>query len=569
MKSSTSAKLSFRGISHEKLCLVAAISFITVVYVSTLSVNHSEAEDSLYYLMDISRGSLGDQVHPNHLLYNLINYLFLHSWQLIGYQGSVEVPVKIINIAGSLCTLLLVYSLATYLKFQYTLRYFCVFGVAFTCGYWWYSVECETYILPLIFVLLCFRQLIRIQEEFHKVINHILLGIYAAIAILLHQQHCLLGLTIVIGYLLVLHMNQKKTIWKQFIFRMSLCIFVCAFVTISSYLIAAIFFKGLTTYSHIENYILGRYNNMPVKLGYWSIGSVLLGIIGFLRTIIGGHFLFSFSTVANTFQQGLPGSMLREEVFLVKDFSMLKSLSLCGLAVIVAFGSAFIAFQIAKKMSLQRILSDEALSTKKKFVFALILSYLITYSIFNIWWEPQNSEYWVSIVPLLFLAFGILLSALQYKRFEIICMLAIILCLFTVNLFGSVLPQTNHKNDYWYAFNHWLIHNCKSNDLVVSGSAVISDAYVQYYTGARVLSIFPDDKDIDEKFRKIIASENPQRIFFTSTIYAPPKEYLKKYKVDNSASKKFFEKSKNLLSLLHSNSWQTIYLYNLHHETTP
>ena len=143
--------------------------------------------------------------------------------------------------------------------------------------------------------------------------------------------------------------------------------------------------------------------------------------------------------------------------------------------------------------------------------------------------------------------------------------LAFIVCgLFVVNLFGSVLPQTTRDHDYWYAFNSWLINNCNSEDLVLSGSGIISDGYVKYHTGAKVISIFPDpdDRPLEKKFEAFVSNHKPKRILFSSTVYSPPEQYLKKFELDHSGTKAFFEKSKKYLSLIHADSWQTIYVYD-------
>jgi hypothetical protein len=133
-----------------------------------------------------------------------------------------------------------------------------------------------------------------------------------------------------------------------------------------------------------------------------------------------------------------------------------------------------------------------------------------------------------------------------------------------VNLLGTVLPQTTHDHDYWYAFNSWLINNCNSEDLLLSGSGIISDGYVKYHTEAKVISIFPDpdDRPIEKKFEEYVFYYKPKRILFSSTVYSPPQEYLIKFNLDHTATKKFFEKSKKYLTMIHDDSWQKIYVYN-------
>ncbi|KPJ67940.1 hypothetical protein AMJ44_07055 [candidate division WOR-1 bacterium DG_54_3] len=549
---------------NDTLLLYAALFVIALVYLSTLSVNHSEAEDSLYYLMDISRGSLADQVHPNHILYNLINFLFLNFWKLLGYEGGPELPVKLVNIIGSLFSLLLVYLLATGLRFHIILRYFCVFAIAFSCGFWWYSVECETYILPIVFVLLCLRQLMQIQIEFFRPANHLLLAVFYAIAILFHQQHALLGVPIIISYFLIFYFHRDKITPKVFFSRIILYILVCSLLVLVSYFIVALLVKRLTTYDQIANWAQGWMNKRPIKLGYWSIGSTVLGSIGFLRTFIGGHFLFSFESFSNFLQKNLPSFMLKEEIFLVRDLNLFQSISLSLASLCIVLALIWIIINISKARFLTRSMSCETDSDRLRFFITLLLLYLLTYSLFNIWWEPQNVEHWISIVPASVLVFALFTNRIIHKLEIKVGIIIIAICLFFVNLIGSILPQTKQYNDYWYVFNSWFIENCNAKDVVLSGSGVISDGYVKYYSEAKVISIFPDpdDRPIEKKFQEFLHYQKPERILFSSTVYSPPEEYRQKFDIDYSAANGFFQRSRTYLTLLHCDSWQEIYLYN-------
>jgi hypothetical protein len=136
-----------------------------------------------------------------------------------------------------------------------------------------------------------------------------------------------------------------------------------------------------------------------------------------------------------------------------------------------------------------------------------------------------------------------------------------LLCLFLINLFGSVLPQTDREHDYWYKFNSWLIKNCKPGDLVVSCSDWVSDGYVKYYSGARVFSTIDSDQTLEKKFQEIISFYKPKKIYFTSTIYQPIEKYIDGNNFDNYYAGSFYSKSSKYLTLVHSDSYQKIFLY--------
>ena len=154
---------------------------------------------------------------------------------------------------------------------------------------------------------------------------------------------------------------------------------------------------------------------------------------------------------------------------------------------------------------------------------------------------PQNIEMWISLGPIVFLALGLLTVPIIHKTRIRISMGIILICLFLINLFGSVLPQTDPEHDYWHKFNSWLIKNCKTGDLVVSGSGTISDRYVKYYSGAEVFSTLYSDQTLEKEFQEVIASHKTKKIYFSSTVYQPVEEYVR-YNYDNSYATSFFSK---------------------------
>ncbi len=559
MNKSFSNRSFFSTSNKEKLYLVIVLSVIAAVYFLTSSVNHNEAEDSLCYLYKISYGSLSDQFHPEHLLYNFINYKFFQLWQLFGYKGNAEFTVKFVNIIAALSALWLLYVIASKLNFPVLLRYLCIISVAFSYGFWWYSVECETYIIPIVFVLLCLHRLILIHKDFFKLANHLFLGAFNAIAILFHKQHILLVIIIFLGYILIFYENRRRITWNKFTVIITMYTAICGFMVLFSYLIVAIFIKGLFNFNQIAIWVL-HLDVVSSKLG-WHISDLPKAIIGFCRIFIGGHYIFSFSIFSDLLQKIMPFFWLEEEIFLIKDFSIFRSVSLYVLSIVVFLLTIYIIFQINKHRSLPLMRSSESDLSRLKFFIIIILSgYFVIYSLFNMFYVPQNIEMWISLSPIVFLALGLLTIPIIHKTRNRISMGIILICLFLINLFGSVLPQTDPEHDYWHKFNSWLIKNCNAGDLVVSGSGTISDRYVKYYSGAEVFSTLYSDQSLEKEFQEIIASHKTKKIYFSSTVLHPIKEFTGD-NFDNSYTTSFFSKSTKYLTLIHSDSYQKVFLY--------
>jgi hypothetical protein len=381
----------FKTLTKEKLYIVAILSVIAAVYFLTLSVNHNEADDSLHFLYSISYCSLSDQFHPDHLLYNFINYTFFHLWRLFGYEGSAEFPVKLVNIIAALSVLWLLYVIASKLKFPVLLKYFCIISVAFSYGFWWYSVECETYIIPMIFILLCFHRLILIREDFFNVTNHLFLGAFNALAILFHKQHTLLVVIIFLGYILIFYENQKKIAWKKFMSMTIIYTAICGFIVLFSYLLVAVFIQGFINFNDIANWVM-HLDAISKDFG-WHIYDLPNAIIGFCRIFIGGHYIFYFSIFSELLQRTILTYSLKWQIFLIKDFSILKIIFLYVLTLTEFFLALYMIFQIIKHRSLKLMRSYKSnLSCLRSFMIIILAGYFVIYSLFNVFFTPPPNS---------------------------------------------------------------------------------------------------------------------------------------------------------------------------------
>jgi len=553
------------GIQRATPGLLAILAFVAAVYLSTMSVNHSEAEDSLFLLKTISHEALSEQFHPHHLLYNFLNYLLFHTCQIFGYTGNAETPVITLNVVASLSALFVLYLISARLGLASWTMYSIIIAVAFSFGFWWYSVECETYMIPIVFVLLTIHRMMCLERDFCRCANHVLLGIFNGMAILFHQQHVLLCFPVSVGYIYLFYSRRRERTLKMLLRGVSLYSIGCSSLVVLCYLCAVVIVKGLTDFQEISDWLSGY--AFTDYWGFWAAASPMKAVIGFSRSLIGGHYLFSFPAVSSFIQKAFPHYVLREEVFLVHGFSAARRTVLLILTAAVSISASFIIVQTVKHGVPKAIEGEGPRASMSRLILLLSAAYIVIYSAFNAWWEPLNVEFWVSVIPFVFLFLGLLIDPILHKRGIRTSLCVFLTCLFLVNLQGSVLPQTDRQYDYWYNFNAWFIENCRPGDLVVSGSGIISDSYVEYYTGARVASVvvlesvLKTDQSLEERIAEMIDSENPKRVFFSSTLKEIPREVADKFDIDASSVRALFELYRPRLSIVHEDEYQTIFLY--------
>ena len=129
----------------------------------TLSQNQGVAEDALVYVLSVNRGWSFELFHPNHLLYNYVGWLGLEFASALGYQGDALFVMQVINaIAGGLCIAVL-HSLSMRLIGDRTLSAIVCLACTGSYAFWWYSVEADTYVLPLLFVLIATRNVLQLR----------------------------------------------------------------------------------------------------------------------------------------------------------------------------------------------------------------------------------------------------------------------------------------------------------------------------------------------------------------------------------------------------------------------
>src|SRR5688572_27200805 len=116
---------------------------IVALYLLLLPANHSEAEDAFWYAYDVENGSLIDTLHPHHLLYIPLNRaIYLTGITERSYPLMVGVNV-VLGVATVCLFVLLLRKIGMPSGYALTMGA----SLAFSYGYWRYSVEVEVYIL--------------------------------------------------------------------------------------------------------------------------------------------------------------------------------------------------------------------------------------------------------------------------------------------------------------------------------------------------------------------------------------------------------------------------------------
>ncbi len=525
---------------------LALLTGVALLYLATLPTNHAEAEDSLHYAAVAARGDLAEafRVHPNHLLSAPIGIAVVAASRAVGYRGTAELPLQIANLILGIAALGIFNRVLLKLRLSRPARLLALLALAGSYGFWRYATECDVYVLPLVFLLLVWLRLSAVVQGGCRARDPLALGLLSGAAVLAHQQQLLLVL--VVAAALALPDGARLGVRVR---RAAIAVAAAAGIVILGYAIAGTLGMGLEP-GDIATWARG--SGTEGSWGRVSLATPLRAILGLGRAVLGAHFLFAIPGVSRLLAQRLPATMFEEETLLAGGFSLGDAAMLLGGAGIVLLGILVVLLR-ARDGGKPR---SDAL---KRFLRRVAIPSIAAYAALAAWWDPDNVEFWIPVLPGLVFLFACAVDPIARDRTARAASLITGVCLVVTNLFGSMLPQADERRDYWRVTNRWLLEEARKGDVVVTGAGWISQGYVELYTGARVFSTLRDDAALDTDLRGILGGHDAGRVLVSSSVAEPPEALVRWSRIDPSVASDLFDRMRPGLCELRRDEWQTIY----------
>lgn len=430
-----------------------------------------------------------------------------HCALLLGYGGGPLLPVQITNVfIGALGAALVWFLLRTVTRDFIVASAGC--GIlAFSYGYWWYSVEVEVYMLSVAF-LICSLLIAHRAALRPKAGSFAALGATTGLAVLAHVTNVLFGAVAMVAVLYAARALPPR--------RLANCAAayagVVAGVVLPAYVLA-IRVIGFSSPDEVLEWQTDYAQNDA--WGGWGISALPKAVIGAGRSLTGGHFALSLDPARDLAYRVLPTQSLREEVFLVRDLGPASAVLLLLLVVAVLLMLAVLAAGWLRRPDL---------NGSARVLAVLCLSWLVPYAVFFTWWEPDNVEFWIAAwVPLaILLALPLSANGSPVSRGRASGVLLIVAVLFAVNLFGSVLPQHGLQNDYWRLRYSWYENSAKPSDMVVAND-YIGASYLDYFSRAEVIytGSLSEPEDLGDELQRHIRTSRAQRVLFSGDAFFP------------------------------------------------
>ncbi len=476
--------------------LLVLVGF-TLLYLLTFPQNFTEGEDAVWYVERVARGA--PQWHPNHLLIEPLGRLVFVALNGLGFGVSTLVTMQVLSLIAGLVTLMLIWCLTARVTGGLLAPLGATLAVGFSFGFWLYIMMPDTYGLPLPFIVggLCavHRLNVRLEQARTPPPGASLWAAFlVALATLFHQQNLFLAvaanLTLFL-YALRLPAGRKAAgIRQAFVFGLAY----------SAFVLGAYFFVSFALLDHrspVETVLWAR---GLAQYGLWvpfTIASPVKSVLGLGTTIWSTTFLFGNESFLALAERVFPGRLFDEEVFLAQNGLQL------GFWPLVALTGASVAGLLGligrAVIGMLRGGDGQGLSLLL-FVHVVISFVAITF------WEPTNKEFWIAVLPSLFV-----LLFINAGRARVLIGL-FLAPLFVANLFGAMVGFARQDSDYWYMQNQWVIENAAKGDLIVDSCGYICIGYQQLFSPAAVY----DWRD----FKDPLILPETGRVFVTSRALA-------------------------------------------------
>ncbi len=453
---------------------VVLILFITIAAVYLGFPTKNYYWDGIAFAQTIEDAARIDPslLHPNHLIYSLVGYIFFHFIRFLGIDIRAVLALQILNaLLGALCAVVLFQVLrrvlrSTYLSLSLTLLF------AFSATWWKFATDADSYIASVLFLLISFYLLLPRRKA-----RPLLIALAFSLSMLFHQLAVFFYPVIVVGLCLQSRESPQKH-----------CLLNPLFFTLAAF--------GITFTAYCYSYYL--------ITGTFDFGRFMHWITSFSPDVS-----FSFDARSNFFYS-LRG---HGRLFFGGRFNAIKELMnplIVALMICLAVALLVFLYKLVRNVAKPDLEWLKSLKRDRGLRSVLLLSTLWAagYLIFLFVWLPHNTFYRLFYVPALILIVGVILAARERAqpraRTYRLALLVVIISL--CNFLFLIFPST-HTQSYPPLAIALAMHQAWPNGTVIYYGAKNADnSLVRYFNpGTSWRELPPDTAEFDSDLRDVYA----------------------------------------------------------------
>ena len=417
----------------EKMVLGLVVFFVGLIFFTYLPMNY-DYDGTVFSQMlrySLAHGELMPSLQSHHLLYFPLNYIIYRGlWRLAGYRVLEYFHLQLFSLAFGLAALVLVYLILRRLTSQRAIALGGTVLMAFSFGFWYYSVQAEVDMPALFFLLWCFYLLLPGEKP-----RIFLAALALALAACFHLTSLL-----ILGSVFFIFLYQRRP-WSDYLKFYGLCFLLVLVSQFAFYLIT-----GTNPLAPMLRVMFGVSRATGYHLDYWS-------------RITPASFLTSLNTVAS-------GILYPSTPWLVA-LSLVVFTFITGLILFVAWRRRERGFPL--------------------FALFWLLPHLLFFSL----WVPRNVGFKLNVVATVLLLFLYSLSRLRSPRIKY-SLLGLFMVLIVVLQFVFVmLPSEKAANNRYLQLAQAIRKNTPVDSVIAiagcgSRISIYSKIYIPYFGHRRV-----------------------------------------------------------------------------------
>lgn len=456
----------YKKFNRFQLILALSVSIFIFLFYLLFNFNYltkwiDEKGDCLTYDYYVRLGLPQYLYNPHHIAFDWLGLKMYNILKDNGYKGTTMVVLQLRNLIASSAGLALLFFLFYKFSKKFLLSFGIVSIIAFTSAYWIYSQINDTPIIHSVLVTLLFFASIHFPEAKHKILYSIFLGVLHSVNIFFHQYDALF--TIVIFFVILFgeyfkteNLEKKNVelnmitvprlkLQKFHIFNVSNLKYFLIYLAVFIFIVSAAYYYvgivkiGLTldinkaqdfnkikNASYFFNWLI-----LYTKIDYWGKGFTNIPDLLHKSSLGISEYFYQ--------PQSYGGFPLAYDF---KNFFSINSIlpNLVGVLFIFVFLCTMVfSYKLYKKYG---------------YIFLASLLFLIIYTIFSFWWEPDYREFWIATMfafwILLFLLldfiienFKILKPLPSFFIYSFIFLFSILL--FYFNFTGFIYPNAGNE----------------------------------------------------------------------------------------------------------------------------
>ncbi len=438
------------------ILIIAVLIFLFYFFfnLNYLTTFIDEKGDCITYDYYVRLGLPQFLYNPHHIWFDALGLKMLNFVKEKGYKDSSMIILQLRNLLISSIGLSLFFVLFYQFSKKILLSLLVTFLIAFTCGYWIYTQINDTPLIHSVLLMVLFLVLLLFENIKRKSLFAVFLGLLHSITIFFHQSDVIFGFVIVI-YILFSKSEKKvdndKELNKMIIQKPKMTINLKSnikyilFYTITSIIIvsSAYYYTGVVKigltldinkaqdFNKIKNstYFF-NWLILYAKIDYWGKGYKKGNT--FTKSIYGITTYFYQPTTYNN----------KSVTYDLDDIGETRNILPNMLLILFIFPLIFFIFNFKRLL----------LFYNNKIISLIV--FILIYTAFSGWWEPDYREFWVATLMSywLFILFiyNYIIDKTHYFKMVVKLliynlMLVTILLLFITNFTGFLYQYSNKK----------------------------------------------------------------------------------------------------------------------------